>query len=209
MPALNRVAAVWLIDARGISGAALDPARAWLGASEAARYQRFVRPRRQRQFLIGRILLRQALGRLLGVPAATLGLIECPGAAPQLVLPDPTLAMPGFSLSHSGDWIACAVSADTALGLDIEVIDAVRDIDALAGQAFDAGQVAYLSSLDGAVRRNTFYRMWSEQEARYKLGECAAPSCIALAHASLSVVLCSAQPLAAVPTLTCSDLTLC
>lgn len=198
---MERVAAVWLTDGSGVSDAALDALRAWLSPGEAARYRRFLRPRRRRQFLIGRILLRRALGELLGVPAATVDLIERPGAVPQLMMPGPAQAMPGFSLSHSGDWVACAVSADTALGLDIEVIDANRDLAALAEQAFDAGQVAYLSKLDGAPRRQAFYRMWSEQEARYKLGECAAPSCIALAHAGLSLVLCSAQPLSALPAL--------
>ena len=193
--------AVWLVDARAVGNEELVSFHSLLSASEAARFQRFMRRQRQRQFLIGRVLLRIALGKLLNMATDTINFAERSGQAPQLILPDPALGMPGFSLSHSGDWVACAVSADTALGLDIEVIDPARDINALAGQAFDAGQAACLRKLDGPARLAAFYRMWSEQEARYKLGACASPSCIALAHASLSIVLCSAQPFSAAPTL--------
>ena len=136
--------AVWLVDARAVGNEELVSFHSLLSASEAARFQRFMRRQRQRQFLIGRVLLRIALGKLLNMATDTINFAERSGQAPQLILPDPALGMPGFSLSHSGDWVACAVSADTALGLDIEVIDPTRDFNALAGQAFDAGQAACL-----------------------------------------------------------------
>lgn len=200
------MAEVWLMHAGGISDAVLQPFLAWLGEGEAARYQRFLRPGRQRQFLLGRILLRRALGALLGRAPSAVCLVERRGAAPLLLLPDAARGAPGFSLSHSGDWIACAVSADTALGLDIEVIDPTRDIGALSLQAFDASQLAILEPLSGQERLLAFYRMWSEKEARYKLGAGAVPSCVVLPHASLSMLVCSARPLAAAPELVLSTL---
>lgn len=191
-------AAVWLLDGRAIDDAQLAPYAAWLGRAEALRYARFVRPLRRRQFLIGRALLRLALGELLGVPAGAVRLRERPGHAPALDFP---AAAPGFSLSHSGPWVACAVSADTALGLDIEVVDAARDLAALAEQAFEPAVATALARLPAAARAAAFYRAWSAQEARYKLGACAAPACLSLPHAELSIALCSAHPLAAPPAL--------
>ena len=199
-------ACIWLADAAGSTDKELASYHARLSVSEALRYRRFVRPRRQRQFLAGRMLLRQAAGALLGVPAGMLSLIERPGQAPALLLADASLAVPFFSLSHSGGWVACAVSADTPLGLDIEVLNPARDLLSLAGQAFDAGEIAWLSQLPGDERVAAFYRLWSGKEARYKLGQCAAPSCISLPHESLSIVLCSALPLSAAPALVLATL---
>src|SRR5471032_420719 len=69
-----------------------------------------------------------------------------------------------------------------------------------APQAVERGHAARLR-LHAQRRMAAFYRMWSSKEARYKLGvgSDAAASCIALAHPALSIVVCSAQPLAAAP----------
>lgn len=193
---------LWLVDIGALEAASIDSFAARLGAGEAARYARFARPLRQRQFLLGRMLLRHAVGTLLGVPAVTVGALEQPGQAPRLLLADAASAAPFFSLSHSGDWVACAVSRDTPLGLDIEVMDASRDVSALAALAFDAGQCASLAGLPDAARVPAFYRLWSETEARHKLGPLGpnpAPVCIGVPHESLSIVLCSAAPLSASP----------
>ena len=179
---------LWMVDADCVTDAALRRCHSWLSPSELARYDRFVRPQRQRQFVIGRGLLRTALGRLLNVAPQDVDLEERPGQAPRLVGHD---RLPGLSIAHSGHWVACAVSADSALGLDIEMKDAGRDLEALAQQAFDAQALALWTALP---RVDGFYALWSEQEARYKLAM--AGECVALAHPELSVVLCSAVQLA-------------
>jgi 4'-phosphopantetheinyl transferase len=142
-----------------------------------------------------RALLRIAAGGLLGVPPQAVVLGGPAGRAPWLIAP--AVPMPGLSVSHSGDWVACALSTETALGLDIEVKDADRDVDALAEHAFDAATCARLASLAPSARRQAFYAAWSEQEARIKLGTDAA-ACVQLRHEALSVVVCGAQPLEAV-----------
>ena len=195
-------ASIWLADARNVDTAQLPRFVSWLSATEAARYASFVRPQRQRQFLLGRAMLRLAVGQMLDVPPADIVLQERPGQAPQLLEPASGLY---FSISHSGHWVACAVSTDTSLGLDIEVCDPQRDVLALAQQAFDGEVLASLENMLPAERTAAFYRQWTELEARYKLGQAEA-SCVALAHAELSIVLCSAAPLAQQPQLHLSDL---
>ena len=110
----------------------------------------------------------------------------------------PGCADVGFSLSHSGHWVACAVSATTRLGLDVELIDASRNIDELAAQAFDAERQAWLAARPASDRPRDFYRMWSAAEARFKLGAPVAHESY-LPHPELSIVLCGAQPLAHEP----------
>ncbi|HAT33109.1 MAG TPA: 4-phosphopantetheinyl transferase [Janthinobacterium sp.] len=188
---------VWLLDAAQVPEADIEALRGRLGAGEAARHARFLRPGRQRQFLLGRMLLRQTMGRMLDLPAAALTVTECAGQAPRVTLQGAPRPLPFFSLSHSGRWVACALSADSALGLDIEVVDPRRDLRALAELAFGGAEAARLAALPEAARAAQFYRSWSEKEARYKLGEHAGARCVSLCRPGLSIVLCSALPLAA------------
>ncbi|MES2352234.1 MAG: 4'-phosphopantetheinyl transferase superfamily protein [Pseudomonadota bacterium] len=191
-------ALLWLVDADAVADDDLLRFRGWLGPGETARYQRFVRAQRQRQFVVGRVLLRLALSRLLGAAPQDIRLEEQIAKAPRLIAPAAKGGLPGFSIAHSGRWVACAASAQTALGLDIEMMDAGRDLAALAEQAFDSAEMAQwqrLRMLPDAQRVEGFYRLWSEKEARFKLGLAADGHCVALPHAELSVVLCSELPL--------------
>lgn len=195
---MQHTATVWLLDCRGIGDEELAPFAGWLGPSEAQRLARFVRAGRRRQFVAGRALLRQSLGALLGMSPESVRLVERPGNAPLLDVPGTEDV--GFSLSHSGEWVACAVSATSRLGLDVERIDAARDIDALAAQAFDAEQQAWLAAQPASARVRDFYQLWSSAEARFKLGAPVEHE-FRLPHPDLSIVLCSAQRLAPQPEL--------
>lgn len=148
---------------------------------------------RRRRFVAGRGLLREALAPLLRLARADISLVERHGAAPLLDLPGRTL--PYFSIAHSGSWLACAVSVHVAVGLDIERLDAARDVAALAAQVFDAQQQAMLARLAPEPRLRQFYHMWSTAEAQFKLGTVCAQTTV-LAHPALAIVLCGNAPLA-------------
>jgi len=191
-------ATLWMVDADAVTAADLQRYRSWLTPGEMARHQRFVRAQRQRQFVVGRVLLRMALAPLLGVLPQEIKLEEQVGKAPRLAAPVIKGVQPGFSIAHSGRWVACAVSAQTSLGLDIEMKDAARDLNALAAQAFDSVEMSQWERLQGlpdAGRVEGFYRLWSEKEARFKLGITGGGHCLVLPHAELSMVLCTDKPL--------------
>jgi 4'-phosphopantetheinyl transferase len=177
--------------------------RSWLSQSEERRFLAFGRKQRRDQFLMGRGLLRLALADLLGRPARSIVLEDVPGQAPRLAEPQPGAV--GFSISHSGDWIACAVGTGTRLGLDIELRDAARDLQALAAHAFGPDVEAALEALPADARTATFYRMWSGQEARIKLNvPCAAT--YEFPHPLLSVAVCCSEELDAAPRLIAAQL---
>jgi 4'-phosphopantetheinyl transferase len=194
-------ASIWLLDGRGVNEALLAASLAWLNADEQQRYTRFIRPERQRQFLLGRWLLRRVLAESLALTPSQIVLRERAQNAPLLLL-DASLPMPYFSLSHSGPWVACALSMQSALGLDIELLDGERDLAGLAEQIFDSSELASFKALPEAEKRLSFYQAWSSKEAHYKL-RCNAAAPVAqqfqLSHTSLSIVLCTALPLAAAP----------
>ena len=191
-----------LVDGRGVADDRVGDFVGWLGVGEMSRYQRFVRPARRRQFLLGRALARKALGQLLGVYPQDLHIEDRPGQAPVLTGPHSSTS---FSISHSGPWVACAVSADSALGLDIEQLDSTRNILALAEQAFGSERRAWLAARPSETRMREFYTLWSTQEARIKLGREPAMT-TNLVHPEISVVLCSSMPLSPLPQLITSRL---
>ncbi|HXV84616.1 MAG TPA: 4'-phosphopantetheinyl transferase superfamily protein, partial [Candidatus Binatia bacterium] len=189
-----------------------------LGASEARRYGAFRRRERKRQFLLGRMLLRFAVARLLSLPPDTLGIVERNNNAPELVLPASTRARPNFSLSHSGDWVACAISPDAILGVDIELNKPNRNVFAASQMAFHPKEFRWLLQQSPAPRLSAFYQLWCTKEALYKLmcalGRESVSSPLVdtdnllasqgegwcgytWVHCSLTIALCSDQPLSA------------
>ena len=191
-------AVVLLFDASTVDDAVLARFTSWLDESERQRLGRFVRHERRTQFIVGRVLARQALGAVLGLAPPTVRLVECPGAAPVLAVPGFDRA--GFSISHSGRWIACAASATSKVGLDVEVVDPTRDIASLAAQAFDSNELAWLAARPPETRLPDFYRTWSTLEARFKLGT-AAVSTFNLSRPELSIVVCCEHALTLPPEL--------
>jgi len=189
---------VWLVNADAVDEASLDFHAALLGSSERARCAHFLRPERRRQFIIGRTLLRRMLGRLLAIDPATILLEERAGQSPELMFPREFLG--GFSISHSGCWVACAASIHTGLGIDIERVDPERDVLALAEQAFGPVDLAFLRACTPAERHSNFYQLWCQHEARFKLGTFSAMDYV-LQWPGLAGVLACAKPLCAAPSL--------
>lgn len=189
-----------------------------LGESEAYRYGRFKRRERQRQFLLGRMLLRFAVSRLMSLPPDVLGVVERTGTAPQLVLGDSESSPPSFSLSHSREWIACVVGPNVTLGLDIEVNDSTRDVLSISQLVFHSDEHRWLLPQIDSARLSAFYQLWCTREALYKLmsalgretvllpllaadntftSQGASWYCYSLKHFGLTVAICSDQPLSA------------
>jgi len=189
---------LWLNDTRTLTDAAVAAHASRLSEAERERAGRFVRPARKRQFIVGRTLLRMALARLLDINVRDIALLERPGQAPSLLVPDQEHI--GLSISHSGSWVGCAVSKVSRVGFDIELIDPSRNIDMLGEHAFDERQRASLASCPADCRIRHFYDLWSTVEARFKLGMAPA-STFEFKHPELSVVLCCEHAL-----LRCPDL---
>jgi 4'-phosphopantetheinyl transferase len=211
-------ATLWLLDSRLVHEDDLAFFVGQLGVSEAHRYTRFKRKERKRQFVLGRMLLRFAISNLMSLPPDTLGVVERESNAPRLALPDSQSAPPSFSLSHSGDWIACAVSPGVILGADIEFNDPTRNIFDVSYMAFHANEYLWLLQQSEAARLSAFYQLWCTREALYKLmcalgretvslplvgvdgmlaSQGAGWYCYTLAHFSLTIAVCSDQPLSA------------
>ncbi len=81
-----------------------------------------------------------------------------------------------FNLSHSGDWLACAVTAGTPVGVDIEYCHPKRTTMKLARRFFRQEEVAALQVCSEAQQRDRFYDFWTLKEAAVKArGEALVP----------------------------------
>lgn len=74
---------------------------------------------------------------------------------------------PHFSLSHCDGLVACAVSHDVPLGIDVERVDRSAPLD-VAERYFAAEERAWLFSLPEIERSRGFFRLWTMKEAFIK-----------------------------------------
>jgi len=153
----------------GLPGLGMD----WLGEAEQTRLLAMTAPRRRTQFIAGRWLARQCLAAHAGGRWQDYALSAPEDDAPRLLaapVPDPWY----FSLSHSGDWLACAVSR-RPVGVDVERSDRTRDFQALNEWMHEPAALQ-AAPADPAERQAWFYAQWTLKEAWLKHAASAAPS---------------------------------
>lgn len=143
-----------------------DPARLLTGvsAAEQARYAALrQRPRRARQYLASRWLLRAHLGLELGLPPHTLPLHDARNGPPVLAGSDWHIG-----LSHSGDCCLCIVSSHFRVGCDVELHRPRTRAPAIAAAYFDPTETKHLDTVSAACAQRDFYRLWTLKEAASK-----------------------------------------
>ncbi len=129
---------------------------ALLDAHERARLARFRRAADAARYLGAHALTRIVLGRLLDrAPAALVFDRTCRCGAPH---GKPALAGggPGFSFSHAGEVVGVAVLDGGRVGLDVEPVRPLPDLDAMARHVGAPAEPA------------AFFRAWTRKEALLK-----------------------------------------
>jgi 4'-phosphopantetheinyl transferase len=156
---------IYLLDRREAGRDLLAAAERRLSLEDRSRHAGFEREARREQFLLGRALLRGAMSRATGAEPGAVEITLCADGRPRVVTPG--VSSPRFSLSHSGDWVACAVHPVAAIGLDIECMDASRDLAGIAALSFDVDEQSWL--LRQPALSPAFYQLWTGREALIKL----------------------------------------
>jgi 4'-phosphopantetheinyl transferase len=133
---------------------------------ERSRYEAYRQDADKRRFLTGRALIR-------GVAAAELGKepkdIAIDSSCFDCGKPHGKPKVDGLevSISHSGHWVALAVTDASPVGVDVEQIrDA--EVDGLAGIAFSPAELAAFETVPQADRKGAFFTYWSRKEAVVK-----------------------------------------
>lgn len=148
------------------AAAAEASASGWLTAAETVRLAAMSSPGRRRQFLAGHWLARVAAGEYLRVEIDGCSLVQADDGSPRLQVDDRDSGW-HVSLSHSGEWVACAL-APSPVGVDLELPRRQRDIAGVAAFAFSPEECERLAALPDDSRADEFHRLWSLKEARGK-----------------------------------------
>jgi 4'-phosphopantetheinyl transferase len=160
-------AIVWLLDLSKFSNRHDYCFTRLLSTNELLRYANFSRPQRQRQFLFGRMLLRFALSRSVDLPIDRIVVAERHANAPVILNSD--CRNLSFSLSHARQWVVCAIGFGCRLGVDIEAIDAARDVQSISEIVFHPEDQRWLAQQEKSDFVLEFYRLWCTREAALKL----------------------------------------
>ena len=74
---------------------------------------------------------------------------------------------PCFNISHSASLVSCVLD-DGAVGVDLQAVQAIEDIEMVLSQCLTAGELDHLNGVEEPLRTELFYRYWTCKEATLK-----------------------------------------
>ena len=121
----------------------------------------------QRRFISRRILLKKLLSLYLGIAPQMIRFRYNPHGKPQLATcseSDPIQ----FNISHSQGLAVYVFGRYRQLGVDLEYLQLLPEVDALLSRWFPAQQARFLQKLPSQEKHLAFYRLWTLKEAYLK-----------------------------------------
>jgi len=151
---------VWVADLDALAPAPED--WAVLSPDEVERAQRFRFDRHRNRFVRCRALLRQLIAEKTGGDAAAIAFRYGTYGKPEL---------DGihFNVSHAENLAAIALTRERPVGIDVEAIDATREVLPLARTAFSPVERIAIEALTSEQQIAAFFRGWTRKEAYLKL----------------------------------------
>jgi 4'-phosphopantetheinyl transferase len=139
-----------------------------LDGDECNRAAQFSSGRDRDAFVVTRGVLRHLLGSCLGLHPASIRFTNGAKGKPQLT-PATTLR---FNVSHSGELAAIAITASCEIGIDLEQIRPIPEMEEIVERYFHVRENAQILSRPREARDRTFFRFWTRKEAYLKaIGE--------------------------------------
>ena len=136
----------------------------YLSEQEVERAGRFHFEKDRVQFIIARGLLRKILGHVLCKDPRAIDFSYGKNGKPN-VTHHPEVQ---FSLSHAGDLVLYTVALDREVGIDVEPIHAMPDLDCVARRFFFSEELIHLKRFTGQEKEQEFFRLWTRGEALLK-----------------------------------------
>jgi 4'-phosphopantetheinyl transferase len=127
------------------------------------RLTRYVHAEDRIRSLLGQMLIRKLVADAASIPFLHISFIAGPYGKPALANGD---LQPNFNLSHSGEWVLCAIS-DAPIGVDVEQI-ATADL-AMAKQFFAPAEYRFIAGApDARLQHERFFAVWTAKESYIK-----------------------------------------
>lgn len=138
-----------------------------LAPDEIERAERFFFEKDVNRFVAARGALRDILSRYLSLEPDQIQFQYNDHGKPALA---PPLAQSGltFNLSHSQDLALYAIARHRQVGIDLEYIRPLTDLEQIAKRFFSKREQATFRSLDGDQKLPGFFNCWTRKEAYIK-----------------------------------------
>ncbi|MBR9805963.1 MAG: 4'-phosphopantetheinyl transferase superfamily protein [Alphaproteobacteria bacterium] len=156
---------VWLLPSP-CPAPAMEALASVLSAQERARAKRLVMPEHRVRFTAFHGLTRYILSAYGADAPDALSFDLGPKGKPALAASDGTAL--SFNLSHSADLAVLAVSPEGELGVDIEAVRQIDQMQALARNTFAPAETAAILALSEAQQMEAFLTCWTRKEALIK-----------------------------------------
>lgn len=154
---------VWILRL-DLSRAQLARLASVISAEEFTRAERFAVPANRRRYVAAHGLLRLVLASYVCLGPKRLSFEKGAGGKPRLA----DRHQLRFNLSHSNDLALVAVSANREVGVDIEKVCEMPDLESLARICFSPVEQAALAAVPAGQRQLAFFAGWTRKEAFLK-----------------------------------------
>jgi 4'-phosphopantetheinyl transferase len=135
-----------------------------LAPNERSRAAQFRVCRPRESFILTRAALRHLLGHYLGQDPVSICLQYGTNGKPALSLTSELR----FNVAHSGDIAAIALTQGCEVGIDLEQIRPIPDLEQIAATSFCNEEATEINSLPPAERERAFFACWTRKEAYVK-----------------------------------------
>lgn len=140
-----------------------------LSADELARASRFHRVRDRSRFVAAHAALRSLLSRHTGIEPSAIRFEYSERGKPRLGNdPRGRASEIEFNLSHSSDLCLIAVARGASVGVDVEKVRNLHNLDGLAATVLSARELGALNEVSPHRRVSTFFDLWVRKEAVLK-----------------------------------------
>ncbi len=152
---------IWTVSLKGVP---LEYANA-LDEAEQNRALRYHFERDRQRFIASRIALRRILGEYLELEPAAVILTTGSNGKPALQHDNSTIR---FNLSHSDGLMLLALTSGSEVGVDVERVRDILELEMLLEQYFDPADATAIGSIPPAERTSAFLHLWTRTEACLK-----------------------------------------
>jgi 4'-phosphopantetheinyl transferase len=139
----------------------------WLSPDELSRSERYRFDRDRMRFIASRGILRMLLGSYLEMAPNQLIFDYSLHGKPNLS-PVSTQTPIQFNLSHSEDICLFAFTKNARIGVDLEYLHPIPDVDQICERYFSAGEKRTMRSLPEDQKLEAFFTGWTRKEAYVK-----------------------------------------
>jgi 4'-phosphopantetheinyl transferase len=150
----------------------IEACRSWLSPEEDAKATRFRFDEHRRDYILSHGALRLLVAAYQGVAPDVVTFSSGDHGKPFIAgkTTGETQCPIAFNMAHSGSFAVLAFASGGELGIDVERIREMPDLERIARHFFSPAEVGDLVALPGDQRTSGFFRCWTRKEAFLKAG---------------------------------------